>query len=97
MSSDIRYRAEWVISMGEPRDGEEWSIDDIDYGRRLFRDRQKAIDHAHSYDLNNEGRVFVENWVEEYDPGFGVFHDWAEVEEIIIYEDGTIETEAIGQ
>lgn len=90
-----RYRAEWCISIPPSEKSVDWDLDDIEYGSKHFPNRQPAIDHAHKHDLNNEGRVYVEEYHPFLDAEYGVVPHWDEVEEIYIFDDGTTETERI--
>ena len=87
---DLRYQAAWVKSMGDqPAYPASFNPDAVERGSKLFDDRQAAIDHAHSHDVNDEGKVYVEELFND-----GIPDDWREVEAIYCFEDGTTETES---
>ncbi len=89
-----RYIAQWCIGVPDVVLGEEWDLDDIEYGTKLFTNQQAAINYAHGRDLNHEGKVYVEEYRSFHDDEFGLVPHWEEIEQIYIDTDGTTEHEA---
>lgn len=87
---DVRYQAAWVKTLGnQPGPPADFDPDSVEYGSKLFVDRQAAIDYAHSHDIHHEGKVYVEELFDD-----GVPDDWREVGAIYCFEDGSIESES---